>query len=260
MFERKRGKKTVGLAVTAAAMFLCSAVFARDVKVMPKGAATVESKDIACFAEPNADYAAVLPPPPAFDSVHFMYDKAMYEVGLSLRDTVRGKQAVLDAGRYYKLDSLSKVFGADITPENTPEIYALLHCVGKMISDRSVKNVYKRVRPYVLYNAPTCLPSSEKKRRDTSSYPSGHSTRGWSMALILSEVNPARKEAILRHGYEYGQSRVICGYHWQSDVDAGRLMAGVAVAAFHSDPDFMKQLRKAKDEFAELVRKGKVRP
>ena len=260
MFKCEKSRKAICMMITAlAAVFLCTAAVARDVKVMPGHTAKADSKEIACFAEPDGDGYAVLPPPPAFDSVHFMHDKAMYETGLSLRNTDRGGQAAVDAGRYYKLDSLFKAFGTDITPEKTPEIYALLHCVGKKISDHRVKNLYKRARPYVFYNAHTCLPDAENKLRNTSSYPSGHSMRGWSMALILSEINPARKEAILRHGYEYGQSRVICGYHWQSDVDAGRLMAAIAVSAFHSDPGFMKRLRKAKDEFAELVKNGKVR-
>ena len=53
----------------------------------------------------------------------------------------------------------------------------------------------------------------------------------------------------------YGESRVIVGAHWQSDVNAGYLYASVAVAKLHTSPVFMKQLEKAKKEFARLKKK-----
>ena len=63
------------------------------------------------------------------------------------------------------------------------------------------------------------------------------------------ELNPERADTILARGYMYGESRVIAGYHWQSDVDAGRLAASAALARLHADKRFMRLLRKAKREF-----------
>ena len=42
---------------------------------------------------------------------------------------------------------------------------------------------------------------------------------------------------ILQRGIAFGQSRVICGAHWQSDVDAGRLVGSAAVAKLHANAD-----------------------
>ena len=56
-----------------------------------------------------------------------------------------------------------------------------------------------------------------------------------------------------------GESRVICGYHFQSDVDAARIVASAVVARLHANKAFMKQLNKAKAEFARLVKAGKVK-
>ena len=56
-----------------------------------------------------------------------------------------------------------------------------------------------------------------------------------------------------------GQSRVICGYHFQSDVDAARIVASAVVARLHANENFIKQLGKAKQEFAKLVKDGKVK-
>ena len=55
-----------------------------------------------------------------------------------------------------------------------------------------------------------------------------------------------------------GQSRVICGYHWQSDVDAARIISAAIVARLHADPAFQAQLAKAKKEFSKLQKDGKV--
>lgn len=72
------------------------------------------------------------------------------------------------------------------------------------------------------------------------------------MALVLAEVNPARQNEILKRGYDLGQSRVICGYHWQSDVDAARVVGSAVVASLHNNPAFEAQLAKAKAEVHKL--------
>ena len=73
--------------------------------------------------------------------------------------------------------------------------------------------------------------------------------------LLLSEINPAAADTILARGMMYGDSRVIVGAHWQSDIDAGRLAAGAACAALHTSHDFLDQLAKARAEFRRLTGK-----
>ena len=53
------------------------------------------------------------------------------------------------------------------------------------------------------------------------------------------------------------KSRVICGYHYQSDVDAGRLCASVGFAAVQSSDAFQKQMAKAKKEIAKVLATNK---
>ena len=47
---------------------------------------------------------------------------------------------------------------------------------------------------------------------------------------------------------------MIAGYHWQSDVDAGRLVASAAVARLHADKRFLKLMKKARKEYRKLTR------
>ena len=51
----------------------------------------------------------------------------------------------------------------------------------------------------------------------------------------------------------YGESRVIAGAHWQSDVDASRLCAAIGLARLHTSPAYLAQLDKAQTEFKRLT-------
>ncbi len=206
----------------------------------------------------------LLPPPPQPTDILFLYDKAQYEMGKMIRNTPRGEQAVRDAslGGNGISEAFSESFGTHITKEKTPHIYKLLT---NMIEDagdlatRDAKQHYMRVRPFSFFEEPTCTPHHEKGLSTNGSYPSGHTSIGWASALVLCEINPDRQNEILERGFEIGQSRVICGYHYQSDVDAARLVASAVVARLHADKAFSKQLKKAKDEFAKLKKANKVR-
>ena len=208
------------------------------------------------------DSLLILPPPPAYDSVLMQKDLAIYNYGMSLRGSDRAKQAASDADDKHLPALFSEAYGGNISQEQMPELYILLQrsqAELSKLSTRTAKDTYKRLRPYVLFKSETCYPEGEDALRATSSYPSGHSARGYGIALILSEINQGRKEIILRRGYEYGQSCVICGYNWQSDVDAGRIAAAAGVANLHANQEFQKQLAKAKAEFTRLAQQGLVK-
>ena len=204
----------------------------------------------------------LLPPPPDGASITFLNDQARYSWGKTMRNTPRGDQAVTDArveGNGVP-EAFSEAFGVEIC-EDTPEILKLVVGMREDAGDlgtREAKNYYNRERPFSFYNEDTCNPEQQEELSTNGSYPSGHTSIGWATALVLAEINPERQNEILKRGYEMGESRVICGYHFQSDVDAGRITGAVTVARLHADPAFQKQLEKAKKEFRELKKAGKV--
>lgn len=207
----------------------------------------------------------LLPPPPTASSILFLNDKAQYDWGKMQRNTPRGDQAVRDArvGGNGVPMAFSEAFGINITKEDTPEIHKLVVNMREDAGDlatRHAKKHYMRVRPFSFFDEDTCNKEQQDELSTNGSYPSGHTSIGWATALVLAEVNPARQNEILHRGYEMGQSRVICGYHFQSDVDAARLVASAVVARLHANANFMKQLEKAKKEFAKLNKKGLVKP
>ena len=199
-----------------------------------------------------ANSLELLPPPPEAGSILFLQ-----------RDTPRGEQAVSDArvnGDGVPF-AFSEAFGIEITRDKTPELYRLIINMREDAGDlatRHAKEYYMRVRPFSFFNEMTCNPEQQEELSTNGSYPSGHTAIGWATALVLAEVNPDRQNEILKRGFEMGQSRVICGYHFQSDVDAARIVASAAVARLHANDAFVKQLNKAKDEFSKLQKAGLV--
>lgn len=205
----------------------------------------------------------LLPPPPDGGSIAFLEDQARYAWGKTMRNTDRGGLAFRDA--HVEGDGVpiafSEAFGIEINEQNAPEILKLIINMREDAGDlgtREAKNYYNRQRPFSFYNEDTCNPEQQAELSTNGSYPSGHTSIGWATALVLAEINPERQNEILKRGYEMGESRVICGYHFQSDVDAGRLTGSMTVARLHADPSFQAQLQKAKDEFKSLKKAGKI--
>ena len=62
--------------------------------------------------------------------------------------------------------------------------------------------------------------------------------------------------ALVARGQAFGQSRVICGVHWQSDVTQGRIIGAATVARLHADPVFRAQFDAARQELAVVRAKG----
>ncbi len=200
---------------------------------------------------PNA--VNYLPAPPDTVSAQFAYDMSRYFWGKSVRNTPRGQMAVADAdcSTSHLLEIYSEYMGITLSKTTTPAIYTMmknaLETGGKGVT--RCKKYYQRVRPFQRYGEPV---ASDETLSQTS-YPSGHTNRGWLAALILVEINPAAQDAILRRGYEFGQSRVIVGAHWQSDVDAGRVVASACFARLHTNATFLSELEAAKQEFLSLT-------
>lgn len=140
--------------------------------------------------------------------------------------------------------------GFQPTPAATPHLMTLLQ---RTLTDAgyatyAAKNRYQRPRPFAVLEQASCTPQHDAHLRQDGAYPSGHAAIGWAWALVLSEVVPSQRDALLRRGLAFGQSRVACGVHWPSDVDAGRTVGAAVVAALHGQAVFRQQLPYAQRE------------
>ncbi len=192
------------------------------------------------------------PPPPAEGSAAFARDEEVSRESFTLRGTKRWDQAIKDADLHFPAaaDAFADALGFRITETDTPHLYMLLRrtLTDAGLSTYTAKNHYVRKRPFMVNGQPIGTPDDEEALRNDGSYPSGHTAIGWAWALILCEIVPERTDAILARGREFGQSRVVCNVHWQSDVDEGRIMGASTVARLHADEGFLADLNGAKAE------------
>lgn len=209
---------------------------------------------LAGYLQPEAlpNSLAMLPPHPPEGSAAFARDEEASRESLVLRGTPRWNLAIKDADLMFPAaaDAFSEALGFAITEADTPHLYMLLRrtLADAGLSTYAAKDHYVRPRPFMVNNEPTCTPDEEDHLRKDGSYPSGHTAIGWAWALILCEIVPERTDAILARGHEFGQSRVVCNVHWQSDVDEGRVTGAAAVARLHADEGFRRDLELAKQE------------
>lgn len=210
---------------------------------------------------PNS--AEYLPEPPAELSCQMSCDIVSYNEGKLYRSQAEGEQAVEDitysADRFCEI--FSKVLGQELSASKTPAIYELVlrvHPSGNAATQKA-KGAYRRQRPYVYMDEPTSYPADEDHLRDTGSYPSGHASGSWLMGLVLCEVTRTQQDALMARAFEFGQGRVITGYHWQSDVNYGRVVGSAVYVTLHNNQDFLDQMKKAIQEYDRVYGTSAVR-
>ena len=212
------------------------------------------------------DLIKCLPAPPDTIGEQFAHDIMRYMWGKQQRlDPERAAIARRDAVWSYEalFAEFNVPFGLTISREDTPEIWKLLE-TSLVTTDQmrvAPKAYYHRMRPYVRFHEHILTYDAEEDEVELGkegSYPSGHTMRGWTTALLLAEINPANADTIYARGWMYGESRVIVGAHWQSDVDVTRVAASIGFSALHNSPAFREQMRKAQHEFA--VKTGLIKP
>lgn len=200
------------------------------------------------------DSTRFLPPPPAVGSVQFAADQDVFLRMRALEGSERWKLATADDD--LSAEALMKDFscalGVDFNQKTAPKFYAL---VSKAANDAgnaigSGKDYFKRPRPLQHNDLPLCVPHD--KYASSYSYPSGHSTISWTFASILMATAPDRAGAIAARARGYGESRAVCGVHWASDVEAGRLAASTVFAALQGNKAFQGDLKAAQAEIAAL--------
>jgi acid phosphatase (class A) len=209
------------------------------------------------------DSVTLLPPPPAPGSVEMKSDEDAREASLQLHGTARYALAAADSVRDHSttVKAFSCAFGTAISSERTPTLYLLLSRVHLDVRAASyrAKSHYRRPRPYVVHRARTCHLDDEEMIHDDGSYPSARGAVGWAYALVLAEMRPDRADGILNRGRDFGHSRVVCDQEWQSDVDAGRVIATATLARLNATAEFKDDMEAARREVAAELEAG-VKP
>ncbi len=212
--------------------------------------------------EQTVDAYVVLPPPPTPGSREpaELVDRRGFEAAQKLKGSARWALADRDADESpaAALADFDCVFGLDLSPRTAP---ALLRMLTRVRSDAGTqttraKTRFQHLRPFVSYGGPICTGPDSDGIAHSWSYPSGHTTMGWSYGLILAELAPDLATPVLQRARAYGESRVVCGVHTVSDVEEGEINASMLVARLHADAAFKADLEAARLELAALRRAG----
>lgn len=123
----------------------------------------------------------------------------------------------------------------------TTKLFADIRADEKAAADQA-KDVFKRNRPWIV--DPRIL-SCFQEDGPQSSYPSGHSTMGYTMAAVLSQLVPEKADAIEA---DYGHNRMVCEMHFRSDVEAGHAFGGMLAKDMAQSPAFQAEFTAARQE------------
>jgi acid phosphatase (class A) len=222
-------------------------------KVFPLGVicclvltATARAQRQSYFAPNAVDPIELLPNFPAPDS-----EEAHDELRLMrLIQQTRTQQDIDRCASEATLNvaAFQSVLGPWCTPENLPQLTKLLKQVASDTRpfSNAAKDHFKRARP-AHEDSAIHVPIP----KDTSfAYPSGHSTLGTMYAMILAELMPEHRDALLQRGRGIGWDRVIAGLHHPSDVYAGRVLGQALAEKLLANPRFQAELPPLKQEIA----------
>ncbi|GGM14223.1 hypothetical protein GCM10010129_67980 [Streptomyces fumigatiscleroticus] len=156
---------------------------------------------------------------------------------------------------------LGRIYLDALNGGRLPKTSALFSRVAQSLDTHdAAKNHYDYPRPYVrlgfagdggdIYESQD---GSYSGLAGQGSYPSGHTYDGYEAGTILATLLPELAPSILARTSEYGNNRIVLGFHYPLDVMGGRITAQATVAHRWADPDFAKLLMQAHTEIENVL-------
>ncbi len=209
----------------------------------------------------DLDILSVVAPAPVEGSIRYEADRKIFLATRAFEGSPRWRMAADDAqlGSASLLKHFACALDVVLEPATVPQTLRLLQ---RSVRDagvamNTVKDHYKRLRPYRIDTGPLCRAVDDLG--DTYDYPSGHAMAGWTWAMSLAQLAPDRTAPLLARGRAIGDSRVVCGVHNASAVDASRVAATAVMVALYANPEWQADARAARGELA-TVRATAPRP
>ena len=209
------------------------------------------------------DVTSAIEPAPRPGEPRYEADRAIFRETRRLAGSERYQLATNDVETRASsmLRNFSCAVGVVLTPENVPRLTAVAQraVIDTGTQTGRAKDAYQRERPYLIDQGPTCQAPAElidaRQNRAGYDYPSGHSSWGWTWALVIAASAPDRAQQVLERGKAYGESRFVCGVHNYSAVEAGMLAASATMAVVQTKPAYQADLAAARQEL-ETLRQG----
>jgi acid phosphatase (class A) len=194
------------------------------------------------------DAQLILPPPPMAGS-----PRAMAEMEELKRYQATNTPETLAAAAYDDKHEDGTIFVAVLGPvfdlARLPATVAMLAAVGKAESAATdgPKAFFHRDRPWIVDPAiQTC--TMHKPGPAANSYPSGHTTVGFAMAEVLAALIPVKAQQLLARASVFAENRLVCGYHFRSDIVAGQELGTMLAQSLMQDHGFQARMAVARTE------------
>jgi acid phosphatase (class A) len=200
------------------------------------------------LVESDADFANLLPPPPAEGSPGDRRDKRrVLELQKGLTpERLTSIHADLEQSVYRVA---GEVLGLNFTKDRFPLAGPFFEKVNmdSAVGVRAIKQKYKRLRPFQA-NKEVQTPADIAAASQSPTYPSGHSTFGAEVAILLGMMVPEKRTELYARGWQYGEQRVASGVAYPSDWEGGHIGASVMVTLMLQKPEFKADFEAVKAE------------
>ncbi len=196
------------------------------------------------------DITRVVPPPPRKADARYEADRRVFRATRSMLSSARGQLAIHDVA--YTMPDLMRDFscaaGVKLSPETTPATLRLLMNADTdtQKANEAAKQSWKRLRPFQIDQGPICQSKDELAK--SYDYPSGHAAHGWTVGFVLADLLPDRAPRLLSRARAYGESRVVCGAHNMSAVEASHLGVNVSLQQVKLNSRYLADFAAAKME------------
>ncbi len=192
--------------------------------------------------------AELLSPPPQLNSAEQAAE--MDEVRAVYRAASDTEKQAAYAEKKFSVFNFTAAVGPFFIATNLPKTAAFFEKIqldAETVTDLG-KDFFKRPRPYT-----TDTNLVNGKLEKSFSYPSGHSTESMVLALVLADMMPESRDAIIAHARLMGWHRVQIARHYPADIFAGRTLAQAVAKQFKSSEAFENESAEVKQEI-EAVR------
>jgi acid phosphatase (class A) len=204
------------------------------------------------------DMTHILPAAPVPGTARYEADRQVFRETRKLEGTPRWTLATddVDLSVPGMLKHFSCAMDADLQADKLPRLTALLERADRDAdeSTRAAKQANKRQRPFLIDEGTICQP--KERLAKSYDYPSGHTTWGWTSGLILAQLAPDRANDLEIRARAFADSRVVCGAHNLSAIQAGAINGAVVFNALQASPAYATDLAAARTELDAYRRSG----
>jgi acid phosphatase (class A) len=196
------------------------------------------------------DLDRTIPPPPNPGTMEYKHEIEFMKAKIAKLNDSQKVLAISDATNEtvgFFSDTISN-FDINKLPKTKALFEKVKYNAG--YESKLFKNHFMSKRPYQVDNdIHACVPP--KPSNLDRSYPSGHTTMGYAMGIVLAELIPQKSKEIMERTRLYGENRINCGTHFPADVEGGQVIGTLVAKELITNKEFKLLMNEVREELVE---------